>query len=103
MTNKRVTANGYRPGATGFQVPSRHLIIGATLFGVGTAFCAAGVAVSGSGMLAATQRWIAGLERAPADIAKDTWAAARAAATAGAHAWQEESEAQHAALQHTGK
>ena len=35
MTNQRVTANGFRPDATGFQVPSKHLIIGGTLFGVG--------------------------------------------------------------------
>lgn len=37
MTNERVTANGFRPDATGFQVPSKHLIIGGTLFGVGCA------------------------------------------------------------------
>lgn len=96
MTNKRVAANGYMPDATGFQVPSRHLIIGGALVGVGSAFCVAGIAVSGSGMMAAVQRWIAGLERAPGEIAKDTLAAARAAATAGAHAWQEENAAQHA-------
>jgi hypothetical protein len=95
MTNKRVTANGFRPDATGFQVPSRHLIIGGTLFGVGSAICIAGIAVSGSGLLSAVQRWIAGLERAPSEIAKDTWVAAKAAATAGAHAWQEENAAQH--------
>jgi hypothetical protein len=98
MTNKRVTANGYRPDGAGFQVPSRHLIIGGTLFGVGTAMCIAGVAVSGTGVMSALQRWMADLERAPSEIAKDTWAAARAAATAGAHAWQEENAAQQ--IQH---
>ena len=46
MTNKRVTANGFRPDTTGFQVPARHLIIGGTLFGVGCAICMAGIAVS---------------------------------------------------------
>ena len=95
MTKNRVTANGFRPDATGFQVPSRHLIIGGTLFGVGCAVCVAGIAISGSGLLSAVQRWVAGLERAPSEIAKDTLAAARAAATAGAHAWQEENAAQH--------
>lgn len=95
MRNKQVAVNGYRPGATGFQVPSRHLIIGGALFGVGVAFCVAGIAVSGSGLATSVQGWMEGLERAPAEIAKDTWAAARAAATAGAHAWQEEA-AQHA-------
>ena len=37
MTNMKVAADGYQPTATGFQVPARHLIIGGTLFGVGTA------------------------------------------------------------------
>lgn len=96
MTNKRVTANGYRPDTAGFQVPSRHLIIGGTLFGVGAALCITGIAVSGSGLLSAVQRWVADLERPPAEIAKGTWAQARAAAAAGARAWQDENAAQHA-------
>jgi hypothetical protein len=96
MTNKRVTANGFMPSAAGFEVPSRHLIIGGTLFGIGSALCFAGIAVSGAGLASAAQRWIAGLERAPADIAKDAFSAARAAAIAGAHAWQEENAALHA-------
>ena len=95
MTNMKVAADGYQPTATGFQVPARHLIIGGTLFGVGSALCIAGIAVSGSGLLSSLQRYVEGLERAPADIAKDTFAAAKAAAAAGARAWQEENAAQH--------
>lgn len=83
MTNERVTANGFRPDATGFQVPSKHLIIGGTLFGVGCAICVAGIAVSGTGLLAAVQRWVADLERPPSEIAKGTWAQAKAAYAAG--------------------
>lgn len=96
MTSKRVTANGYRPDGTGFQVPTRHLILGGTLFGVGGALCVAGLAISGSGLLSAVQRWVADLERPPAEIAKDTLARARAAAAAGARAWQEENAAARA-------
>ena len=96
MTNKRVSANAFMPSAAGFQVPTRHLMIGGVLFGVGTALCIAGIAVSGSGMLSASQRWMAGMERAPSEIAKDAFAAAKKAATAGAQAWQEENAAQHA-------
>lgn len=96
MINKRLTANGFRPDAKGFQVPTRHLIIGGTLFGVGAGLAVAGIAVSGTGMLAAVQRWIADLERPPSEIAKGTWAQAKAAATAGARAWQDENTAQHA-------
>jgi hypothetical protein len=42
MTNEQVTANGFQPDAMGFQVPTRHLIVGGTLFGVGCAICIAG-------------------------------------------------------------
>ena len=94
MTNKRVTANGFRPDATGFQVPTKHLVIGGTLFGVGAALCIAGIAVSGSGLLAEGQRWVGDLEKPPSEIAKDTWARARAACAAGAHAWQDENSVQ---------
>ncbi len=94
MTNKRVTANGFRPDAPGFQVPTRHMIIGGTLFGVGCAMCIAGLAVSGSGMLSSMQRWVNELERPPSEIAKGTWAQAKAAYAAGARAWQDENTAQ---------
>jgi len=89
MANKRVTANGYRPDAAGFQVPSKHIIIGGTLFGVGCAMCIAGIAVSGSGLLSAMQRWVDELERPPSEIAKGAWAQAKAAYAAGSQAWQE--------------
>ena len=94
MTNERVTANGFRPDAAGFQVPTRHLIIGGTLFGAGCAICIAGIAVSGTGLLAAVQRWVAELERPPSEIAKGTWAQAKAAYAAGSRAWQDENTAQ---------
>ena len=94
MTNKRVTGNGLGPDATGFQVPSRHLIIGGTLFGVGCAACIAGIAVSGTGLLTAVQRWVAELERPPSEIAKGTWAQAKAAYAAGSRAWQDQNTAQ---------
>jgi len=96
MTNKRVTANGYRPDAAGFQVPARHLMIGGTLFGVGCAMCIAGIAVSGSGLLSAIQSWVDDLERPPSEIAKGTWAQAKAAYAAGARAWQDETTSQQA-------
>jgi len=67
MTNERVTANGLEPDATGFQVPTRHLIVGGTLFGVGCAICI---------------------------VAKGTWAQAKAAYSAGSRAWQDENTAQ---------
>ena len=94
MTNQRMSANGFRPSTTGFQVPSRHLIIGGTLFGVGCAICMAGIAISGSGMLSAMQQWVNDLERPPSEIAKGTWAQAKAAYAAGSRAWQDQNTAQ---------
>ncbi|HEY7265920.1 MAG TPA: hypothetical protein VH589_31080 [Trebonia sp.] len=90
MINKRVTANGFRPDAAGFQVPTRHLMLGGTLFGVGAALCIAGIAVSGSGMFSAVQRYVADMERPPSELAKDAYARAKLAAAAGARAWQEQ-------------
>jgi hypothetical protein len=94
MSNKRVTANGFRPDASGFQIPTRHMIIGGTLFGVGCAMCIAGIAVTGSGMMVAVQKWVAELERPPSEIAKGTWQQAKAAYAAGARAWQDQNPAQ---------
>ena len=94
MTNNQVTGNGLRPDATGFQGPTRHLIIGGTLFGIGCAICIAGIAISGTGLAAEVQRWVANLERPPSEIAKGTWAQARAAYAAGSRAWQDQTTAQ---------
>jgi hypothetical protein len=71
-----------------FTVDSRSIIIGGTLFGLGVGACIAGIAVSGSAMLSAVQSWVAGLDRPPADLARGTWAQAKAAANAAGQAWQ---------------
>ena len=90
MINKRVTANGFRPDAAGFQVPTKHLMLGGTLFGVGGALCIAGILISGSGMFSAIQQYVADMERPPSEIAKDAYARAKVAAAAGARAWQDQ-------------
>ncbi len=69
-------------------VDSRSIIIGGTLFGLGVGACIAGIAVSGSAVLSAVQSWIAGMDRPPAELARGTWAQAKAAATAAGQAWQ---------------
>ena len=94
MTNERVTANGFRPDATGFQVPSApdHR---RTLFGVGCAIC---MPASPSAARAADGGPAVGsrLERPPSEIAKGTWAQAKAAYAAGSRAWQDENTTQPA-------
>jgi hypothetical protein len=75
-----------------FTVDSRSIIIGGTLFGLGVGACIAGIAVSGSAMLSAVHSWVGGLDRPPAELARGTWAQAKAAAAAGAQAWQDSSQ-----------
>jgi hypothetical protein len=70
-----------------FTVDSRSIIIGGTLFGLGVGACIAGIAVSGSAMLSAVQSWVGGMERPPSEVARGTWAQAKAAAAAGRQAW----------------
>jgi hypothetical protein len=74
-----------------FRVDSRSIIIGGTLFGLGVGACIAGIAVSGSAMLSAVQSWVGGMERAPSELARGTWAQAKAAAAAGRQAWTDSS------------
>jgi hypothetical protein len=70
-----------------FTIDSRSIIIGGTLFGLGVGACIAGIAVTGSAMLSAVQSWVGGMERPPSELARGTWAQAKAAAAAGRQAW----------------
>lgn len=70
-----------------FAVDPRSIIIGGTLFGLGVGACIAGIAVTGSAMLSAAQSWVGGMDRPPSELARGTWAQAKAAATAGRQAW----------------
>ena len=75
-----------------FMVDSRHLIIGGTLFGIGVGACIAGIAISGSAFLSAAQSWVGAMERPPSELARGTWAQAKAAAAAGRQAWTDSSQ-----------
>ena len=75
-----------------FMVDSRHIIIGGTLFGLGVGACIAGIAVSGSALLSAVQSWVGAMERPPSELARGTWAQAKAAAAAGRQAWTDSSQ-----------
>src|SRR5579862_9876740 len=70
-----------------FSVDSRSIIIGGTLFGLGVGACIAGIAISGSAFLSAVQSWVGAMERPPSEVARGTWAQAKAAAAAGKQAW----------------
>jgi hypothetical protein len=72
----------------GPQLKSGPLITGAALFGAGALLALAGLAVGGSHLLSATRRWVREMEVPPSELAKLKWTRARAAAAAGASAWQ---------------
>jgi hypothetical protein len=64
------------------------LITSAVLVGAGTVLAMAGLAVGGSHLMSATRQWVREMDVPPSELAKLKWAQARAAAAAGAAAWQ---------------
>lgn len=72
----------------GPQFRSGPLITGAALVGAGALLAFAGLAVGGSHLVGAIRRWVAEMEVPPSELARIKWAQARAAALAGADAWQ---------------
>jgi hypothetical protein len=74
---------------TGPQFQTAPLITGAALIGAGAVLAMVGIAVSGSHMLAAMRRWVNDMEVPPSEQARIKWGQAKAAAMAGARAWQE--------------
>jgi hypothetical protein len=71
-----------------FQLNTRPLAVGAALIGASAVIGLAGLVISGAVVLSATRRWIDQLEVPPNELARQKWAQARAATTAGATAWQ---------------
>jgi len=70
------------------QIQSGPLIIGGVLVGVGAMLVVAGLAVGSAHVFAATRRWINEMETPPSELARQKWAQAKAAASAGTAAWQ---------------
>jgi hypothetical protein len=81
-------ANNGVAGTSLPQVRPAPLVTGGALIAVGGAIALAGLAVGGAHLIAATRRWISEMEVPPSEIAKLKLAQARAAASAGADAWQ---------------
>jgi hypothetical protein len=72
-----------------FQLSTRPLTVGAALIGAGALVALAGWVVTGTVIASATRRWIRQLDVPPNELARQKWAQARAATTAGASAWQD--------------
>jgi hypothetical protein len=71
-----------------FQENSRLLITGAVLAGVGSLLGLAGLTLSMGALAGATRRWINEVQIPPSELARQQWARAKAATTAGASAWR---------------
>ncbi|MGD0374454.1 MAG: hypothetical protein ABSB01_07730 [Streptosporangiaceae bacterium] len=74
--------------SAGPQFSAGVLMTSAVLVGVGAVFAMAGLAVGGSHVVLATRRWVKQMDVPPSEVAKAKWAQAKAAAGAGATAWQ---------------
>jgi hypothetical protein len=74
--------------STGPQLRSGPLITGAALVGAGTLLALAGLMVGGSHVLRAIRRQVADMDVPPSELARQKLAQAKAAAAAGAGAWQ---------------
>jgi hypothetical protein len=72
----------------GMQVNRSLLVGGGVLVGIGGLLGFTGLVLVGSALLSATRQWANQLERPPSEIARRKWQQARAAAAAGAGAWQ---------------
>lgn len=77
--------------SSGLELRSGPLITAAAIAGAGAVLLIAGLAVGGSHVVAATRRWVNAMEVPPAELARLKWAQAKAAAAAGAGAWNDSS------------
>ena len=83
MANNGVTGTSSLP-----QVRPAPLVTGGTLIALGGAIALAGLAIGGAHLISATRQWIREMDITPSELAKLKLAQARAAASAGADAWQ---------------
>jgi len=79
-TDERSARPQFQPGP---------LLTGAALIGLGALLAMVGVAVGGTHVISAMRRWVSDMEVPPSELAKIKLAQARAAAAAGAQAWQQ--------------
>lgn len=82
-------SRGYSSVQSGFQLNTTPVIIGAVLLSVGAMIGITGVLIGGQAVFSATRGWLRELEVPPGEVARQKWDQTRAAATAGAKAWQQ--------------
>ena len=79
--------------SSGPQFRSGPLIISAVLVGAGTLIALTGLAVGGGYVASLTRQWVREMEVPPSELARQKWAQARAAVSAGTSAWQNGTQA----------
>jgi uncharacterized protein (DUF1786 family) len=80
--------NSHKVIVTAPQVHSGPLITGGALVAAGGLLALAGVVIGGGHLVTAIRRWVRDMDVPPSELARLKLAQARAAASAGADAWQ---------------
>jgi hypothetical protein len=73
---------------TGPGINTRLLFGGAVLMGIGGAIGLTGFVLGTSAVIAATRRWVQQMETPPGELAKQHWARAKTATSAGVGVWR---------------
>jgi hypothetical protein len=81
-------ANSYKVSSSAPQVHSGPLVTGAALVVTGGLLALAGMLIGGGHLFTAIRRWVNDMDVPPSEVAKLKLAQAKAAAAAGADAWQ---------------
>lgn len=80
--------SGQSSSASGFQLSTTPIIIGAALIGAGALIGLTGMIVGGTALYSAARQWYQELEVPPTEVVKQKWSQTKAASAAGASAWQ---------------
>jgi hypothetical protein len=78
-----------RGSRSDIQVNRSLLVGGGVLVALGGLLGFTGMALVSSALLSATRQWVDQLEQPPSEIARRRWEQTKAAATAGAAAWRD--------------
>jgi hypothetical protein len=89
-------ANSHKVSSSMPQVRSGPLMTGAALIAAGGLFALAGLVIGGGHLATAIRRWVREMDVPPSELAKVKLAQAKAAAAAGADAWQNGPQARSA-------
>lgn len=81
-------ANSYKVSSSAPEVHSGPLVTGAALIAAGGLLALAGMVIGGGHLFTALRRWVRDMDVPPSEVAKIKLAQAKAAAAAGASAWQ---------------